>query len=159
MKLLALLGAKYDSTYTCLEHIKNGVNGEVYINEIEKVDSSCLDGFENILLASSIYAGAINKTLKAFMIENEEELLNKNIMILICSGRKKDFEKQLTDNFSEKILEKASFKIYAGFQFNFNKMNLFEKFVVTKFEHHDCSVDSIEYDHLNKFIVELNSIG
>jgi len=78
--------------------------------------------------------GKIQKEVRKFCEKNEEILLNNTLGLFMCCGSEEDFESQLSNNFSDEIVNQASHKGYFGYGYNLEKMNFLYKKNIKKVE-------------------------
>lgn len=110
------------------------------------------DKFDRIIIGGSIHAGSIQKKVKKFCSENLEVLKNKEIGLFICCMEQGEVARTQFENaFPEELRSVAKATACLGGEFNFEKMNFFEKMVVRKIAGVEQSVSRINHAELVAF--------
>ncbi|MDX8341554.1 flavodoxin domain-containing protein [Draconibacterium sp. IB214405] len=153
----------YCTTHGCTEktanELKQFLGGEVVLVNLKKEAVPELESFDRIIIGGSIHAGQIQKKVKDFCNQNLKKLQDKELGLFICcmeEGEKAEI--QLQDAFPEILLRNAKATAYLGGEFNFNKMNFFQKLIVKKVAKVDNSVSKIDYDAIRHFSNQMNKI-
>jgi len=97
------------------------------LSEIEAVD---LAGYDAVVIGGSVYAGKIHKKLRQFLTEREAELLKKRVLALFLCGMEEGegMEKQLAQNYSRRLRDKAVAVSGFGGEFLFSQMGPLARF-------------------------------
>ncbi|GFP76010.1 flavodoxin domain-containing protein [Clostridium fungisolvens] len=158
MKSLIIYATKYGTVEKASNLIKDKMKDEVVIVNILKQDPPSLIEFDNIILGGSIYIGNIQKKLKQFAINHEEELLMKRVGLFICGGADKEEEKdkELKNAFPAKLYENAICKCSFGYEYKFEKLNFFEKAMIKKITGIKGSVYKLSEDTIEDFTNAMN---
>ena len=153
MNNLIVYFSKHGAVKRAVEIIESKVKTDV-INIIEKKELD-IQKYDNIIISSSIYVGAVSKEIKYFIKSNYNILKEKNIYFLIISGQKDQIENILSQNFSEE--HKKLFKeiVYGGYEFNLENMNFFERIIIKKMAKVKESVSYLEIKNLEKLAEKL----
>ncbi|UYO99768.1 flavodoxin domain-containing protein [Oceanotoga sp. DSM 15011] len=155
MKSLIVYSSKKGTGEKIANYIKDSVDTEIQIEKIKKGLEINQNGYENIILISSVYAGTMNKEFIKF---SENLLLNKNseqkIYFLVVSGFEEKFQEFVENNIRNN-LDKIDMIEYAGYSYDFNKMNFFEKFIIKKVAKVNKSVENIRKDNIEKVIKKI----
>ncbi|WP_321370712.1 flavodoxin domain-containing protein [uncultured Draconibacterium sp.] len=153
----------YCTTHGCTEktanELKDFLGGEVLLVNLKKETVPDLTSFDRIIIGGSIHAGQIQKRVKDFCSQNLETLQNKELGLFICcmeEGEKAEI--QLQDAFPKALLQSAKATASLGGEFNFNKMNFFQKLIVKKVAKVENSVSHINHDAIRKFSQQMNHI-
>lgn len=153
----------YCTTHGCTEktanELKDFLGGEVLLVNLKKETVPDLTSFDRIIIGGSIHAGQIQKRVKDFCSQNLETLQNKELGLFICcmeEGEKAEI--QLQDAFPKALLQSAKTTASLGGEFNFNKMNFFQKLIVKKVAKVENSVSHINHDAIRKFSQQMNHI-
>lgn len=134
METLIAYSTKNGATEKAAKILADKIEGTATLINLKDSSAKSLDltKFDVVAVGGSIYAGSIQKEVQEFCRENEEILLTKRLGIFICCGNEELVEQQLTASFSEKIFERAIAKGHFGYEFDFEKLSFFSKFVVKK---------------------------
>ena len=108
-----------------------------------------VDDYDTFVLLTPIYMGGINKKVKKFLLKNQEKLLTKKMIILICSMNAEEQENTIIRNFNEEIRNHASI-VHVGGAYNFDKLNFLYKFIIKKMTGTTKDVDEIKYEVISK---------
>jgi menaquinone-dependent protoporphyrinogen oxidase len=150
MKNLVVYFSKHGAAKRAVDFLNSKVKSDVVnVKEIGELE---FNNYDNIVIASSVYAGTISKEIKKFISNNYNILKSKNIYFLIICGQESEIKNVLTNNFSEEQRNLFKKVIYGGFEFNFDSMNFIEKFITKKIAKVEKSVSN-----LNKKNIELLS--
>ena len=162
-KIAIIYTSKYGATekvaYSIAEKLKNRYETELI--SLKKNPNPNLDRFECLILGTPIYAGQPSMKMKKFCDNNESVLLQKKIALYVCGMYPyKDLqEKELKDAYTETLQEKAIAKEFLGGEFNFEKMNLFERMIIKKITKTNKSVSKIDWDSIELFVEKIIKIS
>ena len=127
----------YISSHGCAEKsammIKDLLSGEVSICNLKNDKVPWLEPFDNIILGGSIHASKVQRKMKEFCNVHSNVLLQKKLGLYLCHmeiGEKA--QKQFDDAYPENLRKKAVAHGLFGGEFDFEKMNFFEKMIVKK---------------------------
>ncbi len=129
MKTLIIYASTYGFTQDCVQMLKQNLNGETRIVNINKDAIPPLDDFDIILIGGSIYIGQIQKKIKKYCLANVDSLKNKKLGFFISCGSAETIDTYFKNSFPEILLEKALFTENFGGEMRPNKMNFFHKFI------------------------------
>ena len=151
----------YSTTHGCTEktaiELKQFLGEDVTLCNLKKDPKPNLEEFERIIIGGSIHAGQIQKRVKAFCNDNLEELKLKELGLFICcmeEGEKA--QKQLLDAFPEELHIAAKASAFLGGEFNFGKMNFFEKLIVKKVGKIEESTSNFNTETIKTFSKKMN---
>ena len=145
MKSLILFGSKYGTAEICANKLKEYLNGEIDIINIANNNDVLLDRYDNIIIGSSVYAGAFNKNVKAFIENNKNKLINKKLgLFMCCMSQGERIIEQFEQNVPKEILEVAVVKSNFGGGLKFSKMNFFEKKIIKMIAKKDKDLGDID---------------
>ena len=157
MKSLIVYATKHGCTERCANKLKKGIKGEVEILNLKKSLKINIDDYDLIVIGGSIHVGKVQKKVKQFCLNNLNLLKEKKIGLFICCME--DGEKasnQFNEAFPEELIKHSYANGIFGGEFNLEKMNSIEKFIVKKIAKVDKSVSKIKEENINEFISELN---
>jgi len=127
MKSLILYASKYGTTADCAKKLASLLKGETEVRDINGQSRVDFSSFDRIIIGSSVYMGMVNKKIKNFCESNKIELLNKELVIFICSGIPENFNAVIEANFSLEIRSHAIDLTYFGGELELSKMNFMDK--------------------------------
>src|SRR5680860_1919134 len=136
MKTLIAFCSTHGFTEKTANELKDYLQNNVDLCNLKKDKIPSLELFDRVVVGGSIHAGQIQKRVKEFCSKNEDILIQKELGLFICCMEEGETaEKQLKDAYSEKLHRNAKITAYFGGEFDFNKMNFFEKLIVKKVAH------------------------
>ncbi len=130
MKTLIIYATEHGSTKKCAEILLEKLTGQVDLYNVKDKKSPELSQYDNVIIGGSIYMGRIQKELSEFTAKNLNVLKNKKVGLYICCMNKNEAENQLNSAFPEELLKCSIVQKSFGGEFNFKKMNFFERFVI-----------------------------
>lgn len=112
-----------------------------------------VEGYDNIILGGSIYIGKIQKKLTSFINTNLPLLLEKKIGLFICAAEKDEVlkEKELITAFPPAIFDHAIAKEVFGFELDMDKLNFFEKLIMSKVKGLKTSIYELSEEKIYEF--------
>ncbi len=153
----------YCTTHGCTEKIANNLKesleGEIHLINLKQDPVPALDEYSMGIIGGSIHAGQIQKKVKDFCQKNKAELVNKELGLFICcmeEGEKA--HNQLLEAFPEKLLNHAKATAYLGGEFDFGKMNYFQKLIVKKVANIDSSISRVNNKEIMAFAKKLTYV-
>jgi len=153
----------YCTTHGCTEktanELKVHLDNDATLCNLKKDEIPNLNDFDRIIIGGSIHAGKIQKTVKSFCNKNLEVLTQKELGLFICCMEEgENAQKQLLNAYPQELQDVAKATAYFGGEFNFNKMNFFEKFVVKKIAHVEKSISKFDHSAIQKFSNRMDKI-
>lgn len=134
MKHAIIFSSKYGSAEKCAKLIKQKLEGTTQLINLKTDTIKDIQEYDSIIIGGAIYAGKIQKNLKKFVSNYENELSKKKLGIfLLCKEEGKEIEEYFNNNFLEGILKHASVKKHLGHEINLEKMNFLIKIMFKKF--------------------------
>jgi menaquinone-dependent protoporphyrinogen oxidase len=156
MKIAILYISKHGTTeevaVSMAEKLKG--NNEVELFSLKKNQNPDISGFEVVILGAPVYAGQVSGKMKTFCKANEATLLQKKTGLFVCGMHpdKKEQEKELKSAYSEALQEKAEVISFLGGKFLFEKMNFFERLIISKIAKTKTSVYRIDWEAVDDFV-------
>lgn len=155
MKTAIIYATSHGCTDKCAQTLVTELETNIELFNIETDQNLDLNNFKTIIIGGSIHMGSINKKIKKFIDKNIDELCKKDLGLFICCmyEGKKAIE-QFNDAFPEDLRNKALSHGFFGGEFNFEKMNFFEKAIVKKVANVEQSVSNINYTNIKEFALK-----
>lgn len=150
MKSIIIFTTKYGSVEKAAKLLASKMDGEVHLVNIMKEKAPALDEYDRVILGGSIYAGKMQKKLSGFIAGNVPQLMKKRVGLFICAAQPEPAKSQeLQASFPPELFAHAAVKEAFGYEYDFKKLNLFEKLVIrviagvtsSKFELSDEKID------------------
>lgn len=159
MKTLIAYSTTHGCTAKTAGELKQYLGGDVTLMNLKTDSNQELKTFERVIIGGSIHAGQIQKRVKVFCQNNLEELKSKELGLFICCMEKGDkAQKQLIEAFPEELQSFAKATACFGGEFNFDKMNFFEKMIVKKVAHVSESTSNKDPESIKYFSKRMNQI-
>ena len=153
----------YCTTHGCTEktaiELKNFLGEDVQLINLKQEPNPDIKAYERVIIGGSIHAGQIQKRVKVFCNKNLETLKFKELGLFICCMEEGETaQKQLQDAFPEELHIKAKTTGCFGGEFNFNKMNLFEKMIIKKVAKVEESMSRIDKKAIKSFSKRMDKV-
>jgi menaquinone-dependent protoporphyrinogen oxidase len=158
MKTLIAYCTSHGCTTKTAAELKDLLETEVQLCNLKSEKHAPLDEYDTIIIGGSIHAGQVQKRLKNFCNKNLSILKQKDIGLFICcmeEGEKA--EQQLKEAFPEELHQIAKASGIFGGEFNFNRMNFIEKYIVKKVGKVEQSISKIDHKAIQKFSSKMNN--
>jgi menaquinone-dependent protoporphyrinogen oxidase len=153
----------YCTTHGCTEktatELKEFLGGHIELINLKLNPNPSLKPFARIIIGGSIHAGMIQKQIKEFCNKNLNELQQKELGLFICCMEKGEKAQiQMNDAFPKDLLKIAKETACFGGEFNFNKMNFFQKMIVKKVAHIEENTSKIDHNAIKTFSQKMDKI-
>jgi menaquinone-dependent protoporphyrinogen oxidase len=151
----------YMTKHGCTEKAARILNeklaGEVKAFDLKSDGEPDLSAYDTVIIGGSIHAGKIQGRLKNFMEMRREELLTKRLgLYLCCMFEGETAQKQFEEAYPPELRDHASAAGLFGGEFDFSKMNFFERKIVKKVANIDESVSRINSGAIEEFADEIS---
>lgn len=153
MKTIIIYTTKYGSAENAATILKSKMEGEVKLVNLMKEEVPELDGYDNVVLGGSIYAGKIQKKLSKFVHKNLSILMKKRVGLFICAGEKEQEvrEKELVNAFPNELSAYATCKEIFGYEIHYERLNFLEKKLVGAILGHKKGCSELSEDKIGSF--------
>jgi menaquinone-dependent protoporphyrinogen oxidase len=130
--------------------------GETTLVDLKKERTVNLKRFDTVILGGSIYAGMIQRKVRTFMAKNEAVLLKKRLgLFLCCLFEGETAREQFEASFPPALKAHAAATGLFGGEFDYDKLNFFEKAVVQKVAGKPVSVSKLRMESIEEFAKKL----
>ncbi len=158
MKTLIVYMTKHGCTEKCAEKIKDGLDSSVDLMNLKKQKPENLKPYDRIIVGGSIHASQVQKKVSDFCENHKEELLGKKLgLYLCCMEEGEKAQQQFEEAFPQELIDHAAAAEILGGEFNFERMNIFEKAVVRKIANVGKSVSKISDEKIREFVQKMNA--
>ena len=125
-KTLIVFSSKRGTTKCSAQMLKDQLTGGSDLHSLNEGGSVDLSEYDAVVIGGSVYAGKINKKLRQFVAEHEEELLQKQVLALFLCGMEEGegMQKQIEQNYSQALRDKAAVVSCFGGEFLFSQMGV-----------------------------------
>lgn len=158
MNTLILFSTKNGTTRKCAEMLKEKINKEVDLLELNKKSKIDLNDYDQVILGGSIYIGKIQKSLRKFMEDNKAILLKKSLGLFVCAmGEGLELKNEIDANFPKELIKHATQVYCLAWSFDFDKMNFLEKLIakkVAKVNETTVSINEIQIEELASLFIK-----
>ena len=152
MRTLILYATKYGATAEIAQRIAWKMDGAV-VYDLKQDNIPLLEGFDCIILGSSVYAGNIRKEAGTFAAKNAAELGKKTVGLFL-SGLRADVD-ALNKKYPPGFAEKAKAKGFLGGIFDPQKCSGPERFIMKMAAKLTEYTDSIDDEAIDRFIAAI----
>ncbi|MEA2107343.1 MAG: flavodoxin domain-containing protein [Bacteroidota bacterium] len=156
METAIIYATKHGCTDKCAHTLANELNNNALLINLDVSTNVNLNEFNTVIIGGSIHAGSMNRKIKKFIDKNMDMLQSKKTGLFICcmeEGEKA--QEQFKNAFPESLRNKAIAHGYFGGEFNFNKMNFFEKAIIKKIAKTDQNVSKINENNIKDFALKI----
>jgi len=109
-----------------------------------------------VIIGGSIHIGRIQSRIKNFIEKNLVQLLEKQVGLFICHmAEAAEAEQEFKKAYPQQLIEHATATGLFGGEFNFEKMNFIEKYMIKKVGKVTASVSRINEDNIAEFIEKM----
>lgn len=129
MKTLILYTTKHGTATKCAEQLAKKFPGQVDVMKLSDNHPE-LTGYDTVILGGSIYAGKIQKEMKAFCTSYVDTLRRKRLGLFICCFATDQADAELKAVFPSELVAHATATARLGGGYKFSDMGFFEKMVV-----------------------------
>jgi menaquinone-dependent protoporphyrinogen oxidase len=151
MKALILYASKYGSTGDIANRIAAKINGA----EVHQLGGDAvppLDGYDCVIIGSSIYAGAIRKEAKEYVAANADALNGKTLGLFVCGLDGGKGAEYFDANFPAGMISNAKAAMYLGGLFDPKKAGLFDRLAIWMITKQSGRVDKTDDALIDEFV-------
>ena len=151
----------YMSSHGCTEKTANAIKSHLSDFETELINLKNkkvpdISKYDLVIIGGSIHAGNIQQKIKKYCNNNSELLAQKKIALFLCCMYEGEVAQQQFENvYSAELRKVAVATAIVGGEFNFEKMNFFEKMIVKKVAKVDKSVSTLNHESIKGFTKKL----
>ncbi len=114
--------------------------------------------YDTVIVGGSIHVGKIQRRIKKFIEKHREELLTKRIgLYLCCMYEGETAEKQFEEAYPLELRDHACAIGLFGGEFDFSKMNFFERMIVKKVASIEESVSRLDPGAIEEFARKISA--
>ena len=153
MNTLIVYMTHHGTTRKVVDRLVNGINtGTTHAVDLEKNESPEFSGYDSVIIGGSIHIGQIQPRIKRFCEQHKETLLGKKLGLFICFMNQELAKQEFDNAYPEELRNHATAKGLFGGELLMEKMNLIEKFMVSKVGKESKSKSQINYEAIDEFI-------
>lgn len=154
MNTLIVYASNHGTTAKVVERISRliGMNRCKTVN-IRETPPPPLDEFDSVIIGGSIHYGKVQKVIRTYCESHLDELLTKKLGLFICYMDKSKEMEEYLNSFPAALIQHAHAEGFFGGEFNFDKMNFVERFIVRKKLGYTESISRIDAQSINQFAI------
>ena len=158
MKTAIIYVSKHGTTEKVAKIIQQKLpNDEVILINLAIQNHVEFQTIDRVLIGSSVYAGSIQPKTRKFVEQNMIDLLQKKVGIFVCCMFFEKASEQIEKGFPEVLRKHACSIKHMGGEFQFDKMNAIERFLVKKIAGAKGSESKIDMKNIEVFISEISN--
>ncbi len=151
----------YETTHGCTEkcslRLRELLEDKPDIVRLRRPGKIRLSLYDTIIIGGSIHAGMMQSRVRNFCQEHLPKLRKKKIALFICCMEEgaraaEEFGNAFPDDLQKNAVAKGIF----GGEFDFERMNFFQRAIVRKIKGINASVSRLKEDEIIKFARALN---
>lgn len=157
MSSLIVYCSSHGTTEKAAHILGNYLDGDVTIVDLKKKPVIDVSSYETVVIGGSIHAGNIQRKVKHFIQQHENELLTKKIGLFLCcmfEGDKANQQFELA--FPKELRDRSLSNGLFGGEFNFTKMNFLERQIVKKVAGVKEDQSTLNEEFIKEFAEQLN---
>jgi len=156
METAIIYATKHGCTDKCAHTLANELNNNAALINLDVSTDVNLDEYNTVIIGGSIHAGSMNRKIKKFIDKNMDMLQSKKTGLFICCMEEgKKAQEQFKNAFPDTLRDNAIAHGYFGGEFNFDKMNFFEKAIIKKIAKIDQNVSKINDKNIKDFALKI----
>jgi len=154
MNTLILYATNHGTTEKIAERISRliGYNRCQTVN-INQMAAPSLEDFSTVIIGGSIHFGKVQRKIRRYCEDHLDELLTKKLGLFICYMNKDQEMEEYINSFPAALIQHAHAEGYFGGEFDFDKLNFIERFIVRKNLGHKESITRIDSQSINHFAI------
>ena len=159
MKTLIIYASSHGCAEKSAQKLADLLGDDTEVSEVRNLTRIDLEDYQRVIIGGSIHAGRIQTKIKTFCQRYLNQLLEKQIGLFICHMEedKDKAMKELTDNFPAVLVEHSTANGLFGGEFNFDKMNFLEKFIIKKVAKVTESMSTYKEAKVSEFAEKIKS--
>lgn len=156
MKTAIIYATKHGATERVALLLQKSIGDGAVLFNLKRNSLPDLSKYATVIIGGSIHAGGIQKNVKRFYQKTMSQLHEKRLALYLCCMDEGDrATEHFNNSFPADLREHSICNILAGGEFDFSKMNFFERKIVQKVSGIYESVSKLNYEQINKLIETL----
>ncbi|ATW26562.1 flavodoxin domain-containing protein [Candidatus Formimonas warabiya] len=152
MKNAIVFASSHGTTEKAARLLGENLKGEAVLINLKKTPNPDIQGYDGVIIGSSIHAGAIQSKVKQFLKQNQPVFGTKRIgLFLCCMFEDEKAQKQFETGFPRELRERSSANGLFGGEFIFSKMNLVERIIVKKVSGVTADISKLDVNAIKNF--------
>ncbi len=157
MRVLIVYASQYGGTAECAHDLKQYI--DIPSDVLPVTDPAImLSDYDIIIAGGAIHAGSLQRSLKKFLKNNTDLLLNKKFAYFICCLMPEHYavKQVLPKNIPRPLMEHAFASAYPGATVDYGKMNWVERIILKRVTGSRNSFCRKDEDRLKEFASVIN---
>ena len=150
MKTLILYASHYGATHEIARRIQSHMDDSA-LHDLKQGGAPSIAEYDCVIIGSPLYAGLIQKEVKAFVIKNAEGLRGKSIGLLLSGFEAENEQEYFEKNFPKDILDSAKAKCFTGGIYDPAKAGLLHKLMLKAAGKQMPYTDTIDNEKIKQF--------
>lgn len=143
---------KHGCTEKAAQILREKLRSDVAAVNLKNAGEPDLAGYDTIIIGGSIHAGKIQGQITKFIEKQWDELLTKRLgLYLCCMFEGETAQKQFEEAYPLELRDHAYATGLFGGEFDFSKMNFFERKIVKKVANIEESVSRLDSGAIGEF--------
>ena len=158
MDILIVYISVTGNTEKCARILGQKLKNTTIVNLMEQdVDIS---KYDMIIVGSPIRIGMFNKTIKKFINNNKEILINKKVAYYICCGFNDSYQEYFKNNMPKELLDAAVIYDTFGGEMDLSKQKGLNKFIVSLVSKNEAGKRELKIlsENIDKFVEKVSKI-
>ena len=156
-KVLIVYETLHGSSEKCAFMLKDQINHETRVARLKDNEDIDISGYDILVIGGSIHMGVLHTRVKNFVEKNFELLMQKPHGLFLCCIEQGDTARfQFENAYPEKLRKSSIVNGLFGGEFNFKKMNLFDRTFTKKVAKVNSSISKINLEEIQKFAREIS---
>lgn len=154
LKTIIVYATKRGTVKKAVDQMLEQLGGDVMVCDVGEGKIPEIKEYDTVIIGGSIYMGRIQNELTRFMNENLDVLLSKRVGLFLCAGHPDpvQLEREFHESFPETLARHSFAKEIFGYEFDFTKMNFFEKFMIRKITGLKDSHSALSNEKIRDFV-------
>ena len=138
--------------------LREKLGGDVTAVNLKSDGTPDLSQYDTVIVGGSIHVGRIQRRITKFIEKHLEELLAKRLgLYLCCMYEEERAEKQFEEAYPLELRDHACATGLFGGEFDFSKMNFFERKIVKKVANIEESVSRLDPGAIEEFARKISA--
>ncbi len=160
MKTLLVYETTHGCTEKCARKLSELLDTEADIVRLRRAGRINLGQYDTIIIGGSIHAGMMQSRVRNFCYEHYERLKKKKLGLFICCMEEGErAEEQFNNAFPGEFRNGAVARGIFGGEFDFDRMNFFQRAIVRKLKGVNATVSKISEEEIIRFARDINEHG
>ncbi|MBN1351146.1 flavodoxin [candidate division KSB1 bacterium] len=152
-KTLIVYASSHGCTESCAYKLAESLPVQPEMINLKQTGKIDLSAFDMVLIGGSIHAGKMQRKVKQFCSKHLSELIQKQIGLFLCC-MEQDAEKaqqQFDSAYPAELRQISLANGFFGGEFNFEKMNALQRYIIKKIAKTDKSISRISEKNISEF--------